>query len=108
MSTITTIDEEMLEVDRTKQSMAHGAAQAKVLSLRLRAKGDLRGADLARQLADKLDQGIYMCNDILGDLAYRKQMLVQLAADHIHEEFAKQTETWIDEDDFRMSEASDR
>ena len=103
--TITTIDEEIREVDRARLTAHHGAAQAKVLAMRLRAGGDLRGAAMARQIADKLDGCVQQFDYILGDLAFRKQTLITLAASTIDAAFAS---TWADQDDFEESLAGDR
>lgn len=100
--TITTIDEEIAEVHRAKMAAHHGAAQAKVLAMRLRAAGDRRGADLARQVALKMDGCVEQFGHIEGDLSYRKQLLITLAADRVGAAFVSQ---FRDHDDFLVSQA---
>jgi hypothetical protein len=99
---ITTIDEEIREVDRARNTAHHGAAQAKVLAMRLRAGGDLHGASIAFQIAAKLDACVEQFSYISGDLAYRKQQLIALSADRIDAAFVSQ---FADEEDFRDSQA---
>jgi hypothetical protein len=102
MTTITTIDDEIREVVATINKTHVAAAQAKVLAMRQRARGDQRGADIAAQVASKLDDVILQLGYIEADLAIRKHQLIVMAATRIDTEFRA---TWSDEQDYRESQA---